>query len=129
MYIHIYTHILYIYINYTYIIYIYTHIDIYTHIYYIYIHTYIHIYIYNMHIYYIYIYIKTRGSVSAAKKIARRTSVLFTGTPIHTFSAYCSLKTIGAISTKFTYGLPPIYTTSQAKFERNRPCSLLVIHT
>ena len=63
--------------------------------------------------------IKIRGSVSAAKKTMWRTSVSFTGTPIHTFSAYCSLKTIGAISTKFIYVVPPIYTTSQTKFERN----------
>ena len=49
--------------------------------------------------------------------------------PIHTLSAYCSLKTIGAISTKFTYIVPTIYTTSQTKFERNSPRSLLVIHT
>ena len=73
--------------------------------------------------------IKTRGSVSAAKKTAWRTSVFFTWTPVSTFSAYCSLKTIGAISTKFKYVLPPIYTTSQTKFERNSPRSLLVIHT
>ena len=76
-------------------------------------------------------WIKTRGSlsVSAAKKTAWRTSVLFTQTPVSTFSAYCSLKTIGAFLTKFKYVLPPIYTTSQTKFERNSPCSLLVIHT
>ena len=49
--------------------------------------------------------------------------------PFHTFSAYCSLKTIGAISTKFIYVVPPIYTTSQTKFERNTPGSLLVTHT
>ena len=73
--------------------------------------------------------IKTRGSVSAAKKTVWRTSVLFTRTPVSTFSAYCSLKTIGAISTKFIYVLPPIYTTSQTKFERNSPRNLLVIHT
>ena len=71
----------------------------------------------------------TRGSASAAKKTVWHTNVLFTGTPIHTFSAYCSLKTIGAISTKFTYVVPPMYTTSQTKFERNSPRSLLVIHT
>ena len=51
------------------------------------------------------------------------------GNPIHTFSAYCSLKTIGAISTKFTYVVPPIYTNSQTKFESYSPRSLLVIHT
>ena len=55
--------------------------------------------------------IKTRGSVSAAKKTAWRTSVLFTRIPFHIFSAYCNLKTIGAISTKFIYVVPPIYTT------------------
>ena len=68
----------------------------------------------------------TRGDVSAAKKTAWRTSVLFTRTPVSTFSAYCSLKTIGPISTKFKYVLPLIYTTSQTKFERNSPRSLLV---
>ena len=47
--------------------------------------------------------IKTHGSVSVAKKAELRTSVLFTGTPVSTFSAYCSSKTIGAISAKFIY--------------------------
>ena len=28
------------------------------------------------------------------------------GTPVSTFSAYCSLKIIGAISTKFIYDVP-----------------------
>ena len=47
--------------------------------------------------------------------------MLFTQTPVSTFSAYFSLKTIGAISTKFTYVVPPIYNTLQTKFERNTP--------
>ena len=51
-------------------------------------------------------YIKTCGSVSVAKKAAWCTSVLFTRTPVSTFSAYCSLKTFGAISTKFIYAVP-----------------------
>ena len=73
--------------------------------------------------------IKTCHSVSAAKKAAWHTSVLFTRTPISTFSAYCSLKTIGAISTKFIYVVQLIYTTSQTKFENNSPCSLFASNT
>ena len=67
------------------------------------------------------IFTKTRNSVSAAKKAAWRTSVLFTRTPVSTVSAYCSLKTIGAISTKFIYVVPLIYTTLYTKFERSTP--------
>ena len=67
--------------------------------------------------------------MSAAKKTAWRTSVLFTRTPFHTFSAYCSLKTTGAISIKFIYVVPLIYTTSQTKFETNTARSSLVTHT
>ena len=59
--------------------------------------------------------IKTRGNVLAAKKAAWCTSVLFTQTPVSTFSAYCSLKTIGAISTKFIYVVQMINTASQTK--------------
>ena len=73
---------------------------------------------YNIHVR---MYIKTRGSVSAAKKAAWSTSVLFRWTPVSTFSAYCNLKTIGPVSTKFIYVVPPIYTTSQTKFKRNTP--------
>ena len=47
-------------------------------------------------------------------------------TPVSTFSAYYSLKTIGAISTKFIYVKQLIYTTLQTKFESNIPRSLLV---
>jgi len=49
------------------------------------------------------------------------TSVLFTRTPVSTFSAYCSSKTIGAIPAKFIYVSQLIHTTAQTKFERNSP--------
>ena len=60
--------------------------------------------------------IKTRHSVSVAKKAAWYTSV-------------SSLKTIGAISTKFIYVVQLIYTTSQTKFENNSPHSLFASNT
>ena len=65
--------------------------------------------------------ITTHGSVSAAKKATWHTSVLFMGAPIGILSAYCSSKTIGAISTKFIYAIGSIFTTSQTKFESNSP--------
>ena len=66
--------------------------------------------------------IKTHSSVSAAKKTkedARHTSVLFTGTIKLPNSAFCISKTTIPISTKFTYFLPYIYTTSHIKIEGN----------
>ena len=48
---------------------------------------------------------------------------------ISTFSAYCSLKTVGAMPTIFIYVVQLIYTTLQTKFESNNPCSLLVTCT
>ena len=66
--------------------------------------------------------IKTHSSVSAAKKTkedARHTSVLFTGTVKLPNSAFCISKTTTPISTKFTYFLPYIYTTSHIKIEGN----------
>ena len=66
--------------------------------------------------------IKTHSSVSAAKKTkedARHTSVLFTGTVKLPNSAFCISKTTISISTKFTYFLPYIYTTSHIKIEGN----------
>ena len=67
-------------------------------------------------------YIKTHSSVSAAKKPeeeASHTSVLFTGTVKLPNSAFCISKTNIPISTKFTYFLPYIYTTSHIKIEGN----------
>ena len=66
--------------------------------------------------------IKTHSSVSAAKKTkedVRYTSVLFTGTVKLPNSAFCISKTTKQISTKFTYFLPYIYTTSHIKIEGN----------
>ena len=66
--------------------------------------------------------IKTHSSVSAAKKTkedARHTSVLFTGTVKFPNSAFCISQTILPISTKFTYVLPYIYTTSHIKIKGN----------
>ena len=66
--------------------------------------------------------IKTHSSVSAAKKTkedARHTSVLFTGNVKLPNSAFCISKTTIPISTKFTYFLPYIYTTSHIKIEGN----------
>ena len=66
--------------------------------------------------------IKTHSSVSAAKKTkedARHTSVLFTGTIKLPNSAFCISKTTLPISTKFTYFLLYVYTTSHSKFEGN----------
>ena len=55
----------------------------------------------------------------------RKPRVLFTGAPVSIFSAYCSLKIIGAISTKLMYAVGPIFTT---KFKRISPRRLLVTH-
>ena len=66
--------------------------------------------------------IKTHSSVSVAKKTkedVRHTSVLFTGTVKLPTSAFCISKTTIPISTKFTYFLPYIYTTSHMKIKRN----------
>ena len=65
--------------------------------------------------------IKTHSSVSAAKKPKEdgHTSVLFTGTVKLPNSAICISKTTLPISTKFTYFLPYIYTTSHIKIEGN----------
>ena len=66
--------------------------------------------------------IKTHSSVSAAKKTkedARHTSVLFTGSVKLPNLAFCISKTTKPISTKFTYVLPYIYTTSHIKIEGN----------
>ena len=60
--------------------------------------------------------------MSAAKKTkedARHTSVLFTGTVKLPNSAFCISKTAKSISTKFTYFLPYIYTTSHIKITGN----------
>ena len=68
------------------------------------------------------VYIKTHSSVSAAnkpKEDARHTSVLFTGTVKLPNSAFCISKPTIPISTKFTYFLPYIYTTSHIKIEGN----------
>ena len=59
----------------------------------------------------------------AAKKIRAYTSVLFTRTKISPISAFCILKTIAPISTKFIYFMLYIYTTFHTKFERNRASS------
>ena len=70
-----------------------------------------------------YVNIKTHSSVSAAKKTkkdVRHTSVLFTGTVKLLNSAFCISKTTKPISTKFTYFLPYICTTSHIKIEENR---------
>ena len=63
---------------------------------------------------------KTHSSVSTAKKTKedmRHTNVLFTGTVKLPNSAFCISKTTIPISTKFTYFLPYIYTTSHIKIE------------
>ena len=70
----------------------------------------------------VYLIIKTHSRVSAAKKPkedARHTSVLFTGTMKLSNAAICISKTTLPISTKFTYFLPYIYTTSHIKIEGN----------
>ena len=72
--------------------------------------------------FYLAISIKIHSSVSAAKKPkedTRHTSVLFTGTVKLPNSAICISKTTLPISTKFTYFLPYIYTTSHIKIEGN----------
>ena len=67
--------------------------------------------------------IKTNSSVSAAKKTKeedmRHTTVLFTGTVKLPNSAFYISKTTKLISTKFTYVLRYIYTTSHITIEEN----------
>ena len=50
------------------------------------------------------IVIKKHDSVSVAKKATWRT-MCYLQKPVSTFSAYCSLKTIRAMSTKFVYNV------------------------
>ena len=74
--------------------------------------------------------IKTHSSVSAAKKTKEdvwHTSVLFTGAVKLPNSAFCISKTTKPISTKFTYFLPYIYTTSHIKIEGNSFSSYIVL--
>ena len=68
------------------------------------------------------LWIKTHSSVSAAKKAkedARHTCVLFTGIIKLPNSAFYISETTIPISTKFTYFLHYIYTTSHFKIEGN----------
>ena len=57
-----------------------------------------------------YSYIKTHGSVSAAKEVMWHTSVLFTGTAKSPFSTHHISITTGLIPIKFTYFMPSIKT-------------------
>ena len=66
--------------------------------------------------------IKTHSSVSAAKKQKKTCSTqvcYLLGTVKLPNWAFCISKTTTTISTKFTYFLPYIYTTSQIKIEGN----------
>ena len=67
--------------------------------------------------------IKTHGRVSAAKKDAQHTSVLFTGTAKTPYSTPHISITSGPIPIKFMYLMPSIYTTWHTKFEKNQPSS------